>query len=150
MATGARAGRVSVRACIDCGEPTNGLRCERCREPKRERRARRRDVRREAEPDLFPVYCEQHGIAAPVAEHRFCEDRRWRFDYAWPDRHIALEVEGGIWTRGRHVRPQGFRGDMAKYNRAAAEGWVVLRVLPAELCTVATLDLVRTCMERAA
>lgn len=150
MATGARAGRVSVRACIDCGEPTNGLRCERCRVPKRERKPRRGLAPHVAAPDLFPRYCTEHGLPEPVAEHRFCADRRWRFDYAWPEHTLALEVEGGIWTRGRHVRPRGYAGDMAKYNRAAAEGWVVLRVLPGELCTQATLDLVRTCMERAA
>lgn len=30
-----------------------------------------------------------------VREHRFHPTRRWRFDFAWPDEKVALEVEGG-------------------------------------------------------
>lgn len=36
-------------------------------------------------------------------------------------------------TRGRHVRPEGFRKDAAKYNRAAILGWIVLRVTAADI-----------------
>ena len=50
------------------------------------------------------------GLAAPIREHRFAPPRRWRFDYAWPDRRLALEVEGGTWTGGRHVRGRGYEG----------------------------------------
>ena len=28
-------------------------------------------------------------------EYRFHPTRKWRFDYAWPENKIALEVEGG-------------------------------------------------------
>ena len=59
-------------------------------------------------------------------EFRFC-DRRWRFDYAWPDRKIALELEGGTWVGGRHTRGAGYRNDCRKYNRAAVLGWIVIR-----------------------
>jgi hypothetical protein len=67
------------------------------------------------------------GLPAPVLEHRFAPPRRWRFDLAWPDRMIALEVEGGVWTGGRHVRGKGFERDAEKYNAAQLRGWVVLR-----------------------
>lgn len=53
--------------------------------------------------------------------------RDWRFDFAWPDAMVAVEVEGGTWTRGRHVRGGGFRGDCEKYNAACVLGWRVLR-----------------------
>ena len=46
----------------------------------------------------------------------------------WPDRMLAVEVEGGIWTRGRHSRGAGMIGDMNKYNEATLRGWRVLRV----------------------
>lgn len=52
----------------------------------------------------------------------------WRLDFAWPDARIALEVEGGVWSRGRHVRPAGFLGDVRKYNTLAMRGWTLLRV----------------------
>ena len=71
-----------------------------------------------------------HGLPEPVLEHRFHPVRRWRFDIAWADHMIALEVEGGVWTGGRHTRGSGFMKDMEKYNTAAAMGWIVLRAVP--------------------
>jgi very-short-patch-repair endonuclease len=61
-------------------------------------------------------------------EYRFAKDRRWRFDFCWPDSMLALEVEGGIWTGGRHTRGSGYIADIEKYNRATSEGWRVFRV----------------------
>ena len=83
------------------------------------------------------------GLPAPVAELQFEPLRRWRFDYSWPEAKIALEVEGGIWSGGRHTRSKGFIGDMAKYNHAARLGWRVMRVQPKELLTLATVQLVK-------
>lgn len=69
------------------------------------------------------------GVPTPEREYRFASPRRWRFDMAWPatDYRLAVEVEGGTWAAGRHVRPLGFRADCLKYNQAAIRGWVVLR-----------------------
>lgn len=83
------------------------------------------------------------GLPAPVTEHRFEPERRWRFDYAWPEAKIALEVEGGIYTGGRHTSSAGFVKDMAKYNRAAVLGWRVLRIEPKHLLTLATAQMVK-------
>ncbi len=68
---------------------------------------------------------------APTAEHRFHAQRKWRFDYAFVAERVALEVEGGVYSGGRHTRPAGFLGDMAKHNEAAVDGWLVLRCTPA-------------------
>lgn len=66
-------------------------------------------------------------LAMPVPEYRFHETRRWRFDFAYPDRQLAIEVEGGTWTNGRHNRAKGFEADCEKYNAAVLKGWSVLR-----------------------
>jgi len=66
-----------------------------------------------------------------VSEYRFCK-RRWRFDYAIPDKKIAIEIEGGVWISGRHNRASGFLKDMEKYNTATILGWRVLRFTPEE------------------
>lgn len=68
------------------------------------------------------------GLPEPVREYQFARPRRWRFDLCWPDRRLALEIEGGIWTRGRHVRGKGYEADLEKYSEAALLGWKVLRV----------------------
>lgn len=96
---------------------------------------------------IFLLLCDRSGIPAPATEHRFDAVRKWRFDYAWPRNRVALEVEGGAWTRGRHTRGAGFIADLEKYSEAAAQGWRVLRVTPSTLCTEATVKLVRRALE---
>lgn len=67
------------------------------------------------------------GYPAPEREYRFHDTRRWRFDFAWPDQRVAVEMEGGVWSRGRHVRGHGYLSDLEKYNAATMLGWRVLR-----------------------
>lgn len=64
--------------------------------------------------------------------------RDWRFDFAWPEAKVAVEIDGGQWKPiyrrdgsvsygGRHNTPEGFRRDCEKLNAATLLGWVVLR-----------------------
>lgn len=79
----------------------------------------------------------------PVTEHIFHPVRKWRLDYAWPAQKIALEVEGGIHTKGRHINPMGFKEDMLKYNSAVVLGWRIVRCEPKDLLKKSTADLIR-------
>lgn len=56
----------------------------------------------------------------------FHPSRKWRFDYAWADLKIALEIHGGVFTNGRHVRGKGFTEDKVKMNSAQLLGWIVI------------------------
>jgi hypothetical protein len=69
----------------------------------------------------------------PKHEYRFHPERRWQFDFAWPGAMAAVEVEGGIWSKGRHVRGNGYEDDCKKYNAAALLGWRVFRCTPGML-----------------
>ena len=69
-------------------------------------------------------------LPEPVREHRFHAVRRWRFDFAYPDQKLAIEVEGGVWSGGRHTRGAGFTKDCEKYNTALMDGWRVYRCTP--------------------
>ncbi len=77
--------------------------------------------------DAMEMWFQTSAVPAPVREYRFHPKRMWRFDFAWPDHKIALEVEGGIYTGGRHTRGPAFAKDVEKYNEAAIIGWRVLR-----------------------
>ena len=85
--------------------------------------------------DTFLLWCKANKIPEPVPEYRFAPPRKWRFDYAWIPEKIALEVEGGAWTQGRHFRGAGVLTDMEKYNTAASRGWRLLRTTPKALTT---------------
>lgn len=70
----------------------------------------------------------------PVREYRFDPNRRWRFDFAWPDARVGVEIEGGVWSRGRHTRGSGYQADCDKYNAATLLGWRVLRYTASHVC----------------
>ena len=63
-----------------------------------------------------------------VRQYRIFPDRKNTVDFAILRDKIIIEVEGGIWRKGRHIRPQGFINDCEKYNRATMEGWKVYRI----------------------
>src|SRR3989338_1901333 len=69
------------------------------------------------------------GLPMPEQEYKFHTTRKWRFDFAFLQKHkkIAVELEGGIFSGGRHTRGSGFIADCQKYNAAALLGWTVLR-----------------------
>lgn len=64
----------------------------------------------------------------PVAEYRFHPVRRWRFDWAFPDSKVSVEVDGGRWSPngGRHAGDS----DKEKQNAAAELGWKVFHFSP--------------------
>lgn len=60
-------------------------------------------------------------------EYKFHPKRKWRADFLITGTKILVEVEGGIWSGGRHTRSKGYLGDMEKYNSASMMGFTVLR-----------------------
>lgn len=111
--------------------------------PKKSRQRRKEPPK----TDFFTLLCRSDLKVECVKEYRFHPTRMWRFDYAIPAHKIAIEVEGGVWTGGRHTSSVGFLGDMEKYNTATVMGWRVLRTVPDELNTNATIRMIRDAIE---
>lgn len=64
----------------------------------------------------------------PLREYPFHPERKWRFDFAWPDRRLAVEIEGlSGHVAGRHQRIEGYEQDCIKYAEAALLNWLVIR-----------------------
>lgn len=99
--------------------------------------------RKQPKTDIFTSICKSDLKIEVVKEYKFHPTRKWRYDYAVPEYKIALEVEGGVWTKGRHTRPQGFLGDIEKYNAGTLLGWRIFRVTPDELYSNKTLNLLK-------
>lgn len=78
-------------------------------------------------PRLFGSMLMAACVPQPIYELRFAPPRRWRFDFAWPEHMLAVEIEGGTWSGGRHTRGKGYANDCRKYNAAVLLGWRVLR-----------------------
>ena len=87
------------------------------------------------------------GLPESVAEYRFHSSRQWRIDRCWPAHKVGVEIEGGTWSGGRHVRGVGFEEDCVKYAEAALLGWIVLRVTPRMVDDGRALRLIERAIE---
>jgi len=70
-------------------------------------------------------------------QYRFCE-RKWKFDFVLKPikRKIAIEINGGIWIKGKHTYGQSYIKDLEKLNQAQLLGWKVLQYTPENLTDV--------------
>lgn len=82
-------------------------------------------------------------------EYPFHPARDWRFDFAWVEAQVAVEIDGGTWSGGRHTRGTGYAKDAEKLNEALVWGWRVLRFTTDQLnnepcaCVQQVLGLLR-------
>lgn len=83
---------------------------------------------------LFLESCKAHGLPEPKAEYPFGEEigRRWRFDWLFMG-WLAVEIVGGIWTRGHHSRGRSQLDDMERRNAAQMMGYCVLEFSPQQV-----------------
>ncbi len=77
----------------------------------------------------------QYGLTPPISQYLFAMTlkRQWRWDFAWTSEFLALEVQGGIWTRGAHGHPEDILRNMLKHNDAALLGWRWLQFTPEQV-----------------
>lgn len=106
-------------------------------------------AKRDEHEDALAFQIRAHRLPEPARQHRFALelDRQWRFDFAFLEYRLAVEVEGLVAMRamvprgrgqpgyrqtiiltGRHATPEGFKEDVEKYNAATLLGWRLLRV----------------------
>lgn len=80
--------------------------------------------------ERLAAWFDAENLSGYEREYRFAPPRRWRFDFAWVDRKVAVEFNGGVWIIGRHNRGKGYLGDLEKMNQAQALGWRVFQYAP--------------------
>jgi hypothetical protein len=59
-------------------------------------------------------------------EARFHHTRKWRLDLYAAEGRLGVEIHGGTYDGGRHVRGRGFHDDRQKMNAAIEMGIAVL------------------------
>lgn len=97
---------------------------------------------------MFIAFCLSEGLPEPIPEFRFEPTRKWKADWLFEanGKRVALEIEGAVWTNGRHTRPKGFLGDIEKYNNLSLNGIYLLRVTPDNLLKTSTVEMLRKCL----
>ena len=99
----------------------------------------------------FLTYWTQLGDNTQIVEeHKFHPSRRWRFDFAFVDEKIAVEIEGIGGAKSRHTSIKGYTGDCDKYNQAVVHGWQVLRFTTLHINNdpISMIDTVLTALQR--
>lgn len=96
--------------------------------------------------NLFALSITGIGLPAPVREYHFNPDKKWkvcrRIDFAWPDYGLAMEIEGGAWTKKGHTNGVNFIKDMEKYNEMTIQGFSLLRATPDQVQSGYALQIV--------
>lgn len=80
------------------------------------------------ENDFYQLWKRLSKCQEPIEHgYRFHPVRKWQFDFAFPEKMVAVEMEGGVFTKGGHTRGKHYTEDCDKYNEAQAMGWRVMR-----------------------
>jgi len=76
----------------------------------------------------LPYWAKENGVVIE-REYRFCQERKYRSDWAVPEKKILIEYEGGIFMkRGGHNSAAGIQRDIDKYSLAQSLGFTVIRL----------------------
>ena len=51
--------------------------------------------------------------------------KRYRLDFAHLSSKTGIEIQGGVYNRGRHVTGSGYERDCRKYNLAYTSRWTI-------------------------
>lgn len=103
---------------------------EKKKEDKTEARKRLEREIKENFARSFEAIWKRNGGPVLKPEFKFCSDREWHSDY-FVETHkgkFLIELEGGVWTGGRHTQGKGFINDCVKYNMAELMGYHVIRI----------------------
>lgn len=84
-------------------------------------------VEKESIEKILWYYKREGLIDDYVKELEFHDKRKFRFDWAIPSLHLAVEYEGLFSKKSGHTTKSGYTSDCEKYNLAQLNGWVILR-----------------------
>ena len=71
-------------------------------------------------------------------------------DFAFPSQKVAVEIQGGQYVRGAHLRPARYREDCVKLNDAQILGWILLWFTTDDITryTRQTMDTLQRALDR--
>jgi len=73
------------------------------------------------------------GLPAATREYRAIDGRKFRWDFAWPEYGLLVEVQGGTWGKGAHSTGAGISRDTEKLNLASLDRWFVMQFTPDQI-----------------
>lgn len=89
------------------------------------------------------------GVSGFEREYRAIPTRQWRWDIAFVDQRLLIEVDGGGWTQGKHSREPGMSADSTKQNTAVIADWRCLRFTPSMIDSGEAVETIRKALAAA-
>lgn len=98
---------------------------------------------------------DERGLPTPVFEFQAIPERAYRFDVAFPEQRLLVEVQGGVWRapsanggRGAHSSGAGITRDCEKASLAVSLGWAVMAVTTEQVTKKHAIDWIELALRR--
>lgn len=99
--------------------------------------------------DMLAFQIKAAGLPDPVRQHFYAPPRKLRADFAWPERRLLVEVQGGVFNRKAHGSITGVLADIDRLNAATIAGWHMLRFVPDQVKNGSALAVIESVIEKA-
>ena len=97
--------------------------------------------------DIFAFQLDSAGLPEPIREYQAIKGRKFRFDFAWLEQRLLVEVNVGTYTQGAHSTGQGIARDYEKANLAVLQGWRVLSFDGKAIKSGEAVEVIRQALE---
>jgi len=83
-------------------------------------------------------------------EHQFARHlkRKFRFDFCHEPSRTAIELQGGVWTHGAHVRPKQYKSDCEKALLARELMWATVALTTDMVASEYVNRIIDLCLSR--
>ena len=96
--------------------------------------------------DLLAFKLDELGLTGYKREYVAIPCRKFRWDFAFVEARLLIEVQGGIFTKSAHNTGQGLERDYTKYNLANLCGWRVLQFSRSMIEDGTAVELIKSCL----
>jgi hypothetical protein len=88
------------------------------------------------------------GLPNPITEFKAVEGRKFRWDIAFPEQMLLVEIQGGTWIGGfGHNSGKGIARDCEKLNLATVAGYRCLSVTSDQIRSGKAIMWIRQAIE---
>lgn len=74
------------------------------------------------------AWLKAHPRIKPECQYRWHPTRKYRADFAFPEKRVIVEVQGTRSYKSRHLTPTGYHQDAIKMCEAQIMGWKYLYI----------------------
>ncbi len=106
-----------------------------------------RRAERERLEDTLAFQLQANRIRGWKREVRFHPRRLFRFDFAFCEEKLAIEIRGGTHSGGRHTRGGGYEQDCIKVQLAILDGWTVLPFTSSQVVRGEAVDVIERALK---